>query len=196
MPARDWIQSFSSKVVTPRDLRPDQVTFEDIAHALAQKVRFNGQLAALGYSVAQHCVMGAEQIAGPFKLAFLLHEVSEVYLPDVPTPIKSFLSVDIGGLEGLSDKCLVSWAKLEEIHADVIFAALGLRSIRPLIDAPEVRLMDLRMLMTEKRDMASPEPQPWGIDVEPLGIQIRPWSATESERRFIESYYRLTGNAC
>jgi len=188
---RDWIQSYSSKVVTPRELRVSQVTLADIPHALAQKVRFNGHLRAMTYSVAQHCVMGAEQIAGPFKLAFLLHEVSEVYLPDIPAPLKPFVKVQMP--DDFNGSGLLTWAQLEALHADVIFEAIGLGSLRHLIDTQEVREMDVQMLMTEKRDLASPEPEPWGIDVEPLPLIIdRCWDAVEAERRFFAAFAGLT----
>lgn len=190
---RDWIQSYSSKVVTPRELKAEQVSLPDIAHALAQKVRFNGQLRELGYSVAQHCCLGAEQIAGPFKLAFLLHEVSEVYLPDIPSPLKSFVFVHIPKRNGEPGTETISWAQLEAQHADAVFEALGLTSIRPLIDSPEVKAMDMQMLMTEKRDLASPEPEPWCIDVEPLQRVIATtWSSAAAEAAFSNLFRELT----
>ncbi len=182
-----WTQSYSGSVITPLELLPEQVHFPDIPHTLAQKVRFNGHLRVPGYTVAQHCVLGAEQIAGPFALAFLLHEVSEVYLPDIPSPIKPMLM--IGGEGDL----LESWAHLESRHADAVFKALGLSSIRPLIDSPEVHLMDMQMLMTEKRDLMGPEPEPWGIDVAPLDSIIIDycWDAKQARTRFTDLYYKL-----
>lgn len=181
-----WCQSFSGKVVTPLALKVEQVSFGDIAHALAQKVRFSGQLREPGYSVAQHCVVGAEQIAGPFALAFLLHEVSEVYLPDIPAPIKPMLTLMTGDLGAMT------WSDLEAQHADVIFEALGLSSLRPLIDSPEVHKMDLQMLMTEKRDLMGPEPEPWGIDVEPLEYKIAGcWDYQAANDLFTNTFRRL-----
>lgn len=194
MTRRDWMQSYSSKVVTPRELKPEQVSLDDIAHTLAQKVRFNGHLRELGYSVAQHCVLGAGQIAGPFKLAFLLHEVSEVYLPDIPAPLKPYVSVDTDRCDNDGDPMIMSWAALENQHADAVFEALGLSSLRSLIDSPEVRDMDLRMLMTEKRDLASPEPEPWGIDVAPLeSLRIGEcWAPSRAKCEFTNLFNYLT----
>jgi len=185
--SKSWTQSFSGRVITPGCLQADQVSFADIPHALAQKCRFSGQLRAFNYSVAQHCVIGAEQIAAPFALAFLLHEVSEVYLPDVPTPIKQFLRMETES--GL----LLKWTELEDQHARAIFTALGLMSLYPLIDSPEVHAMDLRMLMTEKRDLMGPEPRPWGIDAHPLHDKITTcWSPEKAEALFVEAFERLS----
>lgn len=181
MSAQPWIQSFSGKVVTLLDLKVEQVTLEDIPHVLSQKVRFTGHLREAGYSVAQHCVLGARAIAEPFKLAFLLHEVSEVYLPDIAGPIKSRIFVDYSDKRSPILDDALSWEELEAQHADIILEALGLSSIRPLLDSPEVREMDLRMLMTEKRDLMGPEPKPWGINVEPLDFRITEiWSPTRA----------------
>lgn len=184
-----WTQSYAGNVVTPMSLKEDQVAFADIGHALSQKTRFNGHLREF-YSVAQHCVLGAGQIAGPYALAFLLHEVGEVMLPDVPSPIKGFLTVDIGTPER---PCSIGWGDLEARHADVIFKMLGLSSIRPLIDSKEVHEMDLRMLATEKRDLMGPEPQPWNLPVEPLEMKILTcWKPADAERYFNEAFYKLS----
>lgn len=199
------IQSYSGKAVTPLFLRPEQVTFEDIPHALAQKVRFNGHLRELGYSVAQHCVIGAQEILPPggrhapaldifrYKLAFLLHEVSEVYLPDVPAPIKRFLHVAIirGG-----DSTYDTWADLETQHAQAFLDALGLPTLFPLLDSTEVKTTDRRMLVTEKRDLRMPELDPsitaqeaWQKEYPPFETKIeRVWGPQEAKERFTELY--------
>jgi hypothetical protein len=109
----DWIQSWSGKCV-----EPDQVGgIEEIAHVLAAKVRFQGHT-RVPYSVAEHCVRGARSLPPAFALAFLLHEVSEVYLPDAPTPIKRRLVVSTPGGS-------LSWELLEQRHAKAVLAALG-----------------------------------------------------------------------
>jgi uncharacterized protein len=186
--ARDWQQSFSGKVITPRELRVEQVTFDDIGHALAQKTRFAGQCTVMGYSVAQHCVIGAavlNRTSRQLALAFLLHEVSEVYLPDVPSPLKKHLYVTLSDLTEMT----TSWAQLEKQHADVIFEALKLPKIRPLVDSPEVKLTDVRMLLTEKRDLMGPEPQPWGFTEQPFKFKIVDiWEPAYAEKRFNQMF--------
>ncbi len=183
-----WIQSYAGKVVTPAELQVSQVSFGDIPHALAQKVRFTGHLRDMGYSVAQHCCIGSDQILGPFKAAFLLHEVSECYLPDIASPLKPLLSVD------LPNGKQVNWEDLEEQHAKVIFEALGHSSLLPLIYSSEVKRMDLQMLMTEKRDFMGPEPEAWNIDATPLDITLGEiWSPARAKQEFITRYERLFG---
>jgi len=90
-----WIQTYSGRALHLFDPSPDEITLEDIAHALSLKVRFTGHC-AWHYSVAQHCVLGAGLLEGTHgpdvALAFLLHELGEVYLPDVASPLKRHLT--------------------------------------------------------------------------------------------------------
>jgi hypothetical protein len=187
-----WIQSFAGKQVFLAALRPEQVSLEDIPLALSRKIRFSGMTQGdLGYSVAQHCVIGSYLIAPPFALAFLLHEAGEVYLPDIPSPLKPML--EIADAEGSG--CTRSWHDLESDHADAILTALGLYSIRPLLDAPEVKEMDLAMLAWEKREMMGPEPEPWNLTVPPpVGAgAIEPWPEAVARRDWLRRFHELTG---
>ena len=179
-----WIQSYSGKAVTPLDLKEDQVSLDDIAHVLSQKVRFTGHLRDPGYSVAQHCILGAQAIHPQYALAFLLHDASEVYLPDIASPIKPAIHVvrPQGGVW--------TWAELERHHADVILRALGLSEIRTLLDSDEVHEMDLRMLMTEKRDLMGPGPK-WEFDAKPLDIRISVWPAETAKTEFQKMFVAL-----
>lgn len=182
---KTWIQSYTGRQVTPLDLKPEQVCIEDIAHALSQKTRFTGQCSQF-YSVAQHCVIGSEIISPAFALPFLLHEVSEAYLPDIAAPLKPFVYVNLGGQ-------VTPWKELEHGHAEVVLEALGLSSLLPLLTSPQVREMDLRMLMTEARDLLGPPPAPWGIDAKPFDtVQITPWDPSDAEDGFLSVFRRLT----
>lgn len=69
----------------------DVITIEDIAHALASVPRFGGHLNR-PYSVAQHSVMCMMRVKSlEDKKAALMHDASEAYLGDIPTPIKAKL---------------------------------------------------------------------------------------------------------
>lgn len=69
----------------------DVIAIEDIAHALASVPRFGGHLNR-HYSVAQHSVMCMMEVASlGDKKAALMHDASEAYLGDIPTPIKARL---------------------------------------------------------------------------------------------------------
>jgi len=193
--AKRWQQSYSGKVVHPQDLRPEEVTLADIPHALAQKIRFNGQCTVMGYTVAQHTVLGARALLAmkapkEIALAFLLHEVSEVYLPDIPSPIKLLTYVTLPGCS----ETQVSWHDFEKQHAASILEAIGRFELLPLLDDPRVKDMDIRMLITEKRDLMGPEPQPWGFTEAPLTARITDiWEPAYAELQWASMYERLTG---
>ena len=69
---------------------PAKVHIEDIAHALSQQPRYGGHLPK-HYSVAQHSLYVSELLPKPLKLAGLLHDATEAYMPDVPSPLKARL---------------------------------------------------------------------------------------------------------
>lgn len=84
------IRTYSGKVFDLTVLDPGTICIEDIAHALSFVPRFGGHLDKL-YSVAQHSVMVAASVAPEFALEALLHDASEAYLGDMPSPIKKLL---------------------------------------------------------------------------------------------------------
>ena len=69
----------------------DMINIEDIAHSLSQQPRFGGHLPNF-YSVAQHSLNCSYLADDPkMKLCALLHDASEAYLLDIPSPIKSLI---------------------------------------------------------------------------------------------------------
>lgn len=198
MGSRSWIQSKSGKKLEPLALTVDMVgPIEEIAHSLAGEFRFTRQTAQR-YSVAEHCVRGSRLLSPAFAGAFLLHELSEVYLPDIAGPLKPSLQVVLrryrrdGSTMVFERTC--SWADLEREHTRVILQALGLSSIEPLIYSPEVKAMDLAMLAAEKRDLLGPPPEPWLEGVTPADPgEIVPWPPHVAAREFLARYAELFG---
>lgn len=69
----------------------EDITIEDISHALSNLCRYGGHSPKF-YSVAQHsvlCSLRGETIQEQLEL--LLHDASEAYLIDLPKPIKLML---------------------------------------------------------------------------------------------------------
>jgi uncharacterized protein len=202
----EWIQTLEGRAATPLLLKKDQVgSIEEIAHALAGNFRFTRQTRRF-YSVAEHCVRGSELLPPAFAGAFLLHELSEVYLPDIAGPIKPFVWVSIlneeyeemqaaiGPFE--SNHCNggvdIQWSDLERHHTHVMLDALGLKSIEPLIYSPEVKAMDLAMLAAEKRDLCGTPPAPWLEGVEPAECgRIEPWDPSGARAEFLDRFHKL-----
>lgn len=98
---------------------PDMFCIEDIAHALSNICRFGGHTNKF-YSVAEHCVRVSHLVKPEFKLQALLHDASEAYIWDMPTPIKSKL-VGYEGIENGIMLCIAkkfgfSWPMADQVH--------------------------------------------------------------------------------
>lgn len=86
-PTKDILQTYTGKVLRPLDPWPGDFCIEDIAWSLAHQCRYNGHT-KLFYSVATHCILVAFFLPQSLKLEGLLHDASEAYLTDLPSPIK------------------------------------------------------------------------------------------------------------
>jgi hypothetical protein len=136
---------------------PEVISLEDAAYALAYTVRWRGQTRTLRrswwhraagrpgrvarafFGVAQHCTFGAEEMIreghGPANaLAFLFHEPDEVVLPDMPGPCKPRL---------------LGFREFAQAQGNAILRRFDVR----VPDSALCKRFDLRMMVTEKRDL-------------------------------------------
>ncbi|HET6558087.1 MAG TPA: hypothetical protein VFG54_12280 [Prolixibacteraceae bacterium] len=86
----DSIRTYSGIYMNVFEPTLDMICIEDIAHSLANQCRFAGHLPVF-YSVAQHSVKASVRANKAHKLQALLHDASEAYLLDIPSPIKKRL---------------------------------------------------------------------------------------------------------
>ena len=84
------IRTFSGHYLDVFDPDPDKITIEDIAHSLAMQPRFGGHTKRF-FSVAEHSMDVATFVPFELKLEALLHDASDAYIGDMPSPIKSRL---------------------------------------------------------------------------------------------------------
>jgi len=87
---KDVLQTYTGRVLKPLDPWPGDFVIEDIAWSLAHQCRYNGHT-KLFYSVATHCILVAWFLPSNLKLEGLLHDASEAYLSDLPSPIKRLM---------------------------------------------------------------------------------------------------------
>lgn len=178
-PAGAWMQTASGRAFDL--LRPDvdQIDFRtDVAEALARIPRFTGHVSAGPYSVAQHCVMGADAVLketgrADLAAAFLLHDAHEAYLGDIATPIivafdEVFFDIaerQVGDVSpALRPGAIVREVKTR-LDAAIHFAAgLAWPPAPGIVEA--VKEWDLRMLATERRLLLGAPPAPWHPAVE------------------------------
>lgn len=130
---------------------PASVCFIEMAAALSRIARFNGVPGGLAYSVAQHCVMGAQAIVnegGSKRLAayFLLHDGHEWALGDMARPVEDLLA---GLLPSLALKAAIRLAKSAWDDAIYMAAALPLPVDWSPREKKLVKAMDDRMCAAE-----------------------------------------------
>src|SRR5690606_28894528 len=85
------IRTHSGNYIDVLNPNPDLIDINDIAHSLSMQCRFGGHTKVF-YSVAQHSVECAKRVSPEFQLAALLHDASEAFLLDIPSPIKHRLT--------------------------------------------------------------------------------------------------------
>ncbi len=184
---------------------PEVITIEDAAYALAYTVRWRGQARTLRWArlrrffriplgraffgVGQHCVFGAEEMIAEGHdredaLAFLFHENDEIVLPDMPGPAKPELP---------------GWKPFAKRQGDAALARFGITIRNPDL----VKKIDLRMMVTEKRDLMHGHEGDWfqtsghdqvsDIEYAPFARRIIPYRhPDQAVRRFLELYRELT----
>jgi len=156
--------------------KPEQIHIEDIAHALSLTCRFSGHVTEF-YSVAEHCVR-VSQICEPDDYLWgLLHDASEAYLTDIPTPIKHELP---------------RYKEMERTVQATIIRRFKL----PQTEPESVRRADKIMLATEGRDLCAPGWEYWGLPYPPLKNKVEPWPEWFAEEMFLETFASLGGKAC
>lgn len=146
---------------------------EEIAHALSHICRYTGHCNEF-YSVAQHSVLVSLAVPRPLALQGLLHDASEAYLGDVSSPLKSLLP-DYKALEGRVER------------------AISKRFGLPFPLDPQIKTADLRMLMTEKRDICIQTAQcgkEWP-NYQPYTFCVKPVSSRQAKHLFLHRFTQL-----
>lgn len=176
MAQQDWIQTFTGKKFFPLEPKAEDVDINDIIHALSNQSRFAGHCTKF-YSVGQHSVLVSEMCTQENALHGLLHDASEAYLVDVPSPLKRLPQFE-------------AYRDAEKKLMAVICSVFGL----PAVEPPEVKEIDKRMLATEARDLTFTQGRGWSVEQEPYHFKIEPWSPEVTRIRFMsrlhELYYR------
>ena len=181
------LATYTGKAFDLLNPQPEMVCIEDIAHSLAYQCRYTGHTREF-YSVAQHCVLMAENpdlLGDP--MAKLLHDASEAYIGDIAKPWKRLLRVNTKTAVG--SKC-EPVGDFEDKIQEVIGVALGI----DLSYSAEVKEADIRMMATEIRDVMPKMPPgfEWGVDVSnPVEEKIISWPPEWTEKIFLAMYKML-----
>lgn len=172
-----WITTWSGKAIDYTNPQPDHIDIIDIATALSRECRYAGHGKHF-YSVAQHSVLVSRLVPPEFALEGLLHDATESYLKNLPSPLKALLP---------------GYSEVEGRFDTVIRKRFGL----PAIPSPAINVADLVLLATERRDIFPNDLVDWPIvaGIEPMPRQIWPLAPEMAKEQFLERYQSLTGEA-
>jgi len=158
-----------------------QLTIEDVAYSLAFQSRFTGQCVSrrtgrrVYYSIAQHCAIMAHYADPPHKLAALMHEVGEATCGDLNAPLKAICP----DYKRVEKRC--ETAGLRHFGVDVPNPAY-------------VKLLDMCMLATERRDLMPWKGEEWTGTATPFAEEIIPWENPHSAAEaFLVMWHSLQG---
>lgn len=179
-----WIQTASGLAYDLADPKPEQIDMWDVASALANSSRYNGH--AGRYSIAEHSVRVWQWVrdtgAGiDAQRSALTHDAHEAVTGDVPSPIKKALGE--------------TWRVFERKHEIAFRERLHVALDLP----PIVKVADLTLLATEKRDLLDPRAMPgnlaklppWIQMPPPMEIRIASWPAVDAFEHFLDACYTL-----
>lgn len=167
-------------------LSPDAhaIHIYDIAFGLSRLPRFLGHTSGdHSYSVAQHSVWVAQRVAAlngnaDTQLAALLHDASEAYMGDCPTPLKTLLGD--------------AWRDIENSINAAIFEKFEI--IEHAIDYPLIKQADREALTAEAALFTASSGRGWDIPDVSLGLinSIQtPQAAIQARLAFGNEYQRI-----
>lgn len=169
----DWISTYTGKRFFPFDPRAEDIDISDICHALSNTCRFGGHCADF-YSVAQHSSLVSLMCPPGLELWGLLHDASEAFLGDVPSPLKKMPEFE-------------AYRKAEKNLMNVICDVFSL----PHDEPNAVKLVDKRILATEARDLTFTAGFGWSMSAEPYDFHIKPWTPEHARVRFISRLHEV-----
>lgn len=175
-----WITTFTGKAFDFANTTADMIDIADISHALSAQVRFNGHTKS-PYSVAQHSMgvaMWAYQKTNDklIGLQGLLHDSTEAYIGDMVSPLKELMP---------------AFREYEAYLWSIIAAKFGVSEEMHEV----VKEADLRILLTEKREMLNNDHTPrWKLEdlYEPLPIKIVIQPFEIVRKQFMEVFHFLS----
>ena len=189
----NFIRTYTGKPFWPLNPLPNEICIEDVAHALSLICHFAGQCYC-HYSVAEHSIYVSElaqkmmldaarerqlkctpevlNLAREIALWGLLHDASEAYLCDVPTPIKH--APGIGQLYQGHEARLM----------DAIVERFNLMPHEPSV----VKTADRILLNTELRDLMTGASYSADVLPDPIFPRDAQWAEAEFLRRFFALY--------
>jgi hypothetical protein len=181
-----YIQTYTGRKFWPLEPEASELDIMDIAHGLAHNCRWTGHCSKF-YSVAQHSILASHLVPEGMELTALLHDASEAYLSDLSRPVKH--SPEMKPYRDAE-------ARLEKVIAEKYGTTFPMPK--------EVKLVDNKLLYTERRDLFKQRVE-WTTDKQDvLGVEgddertpypqfhIVPWQPEKAEIEFLLRFTELT----
>lgn len=172
IPEDQWVETYTGKKFYFSAPTAHMIDIVDIAHALSNLCRYNGHTSSF-YSVAEHCILLCSKYVeeNPDDIttarAMLLHDASEAYMCDMPSPIKHSMP---------------QFRDMESRIEPVIFAKYGVPNPLPRI----VKEWDKRICLDERAQLMSSSGHTWDVDVLPaLGVTVRRFAPGAAADNFL-----------
>lgn len=170
----DWVATSLGGMWSILNPHPRDVFIDDLAWGMARTCRYGGQLKhdVELYSVAEHAtamtwwaIENGRVRHVEDALAILLHDASEAFYGDIPTPIK---------------KMLPDYKIMEDRAQFVIQDAFGLTAENTLITKKEIKEIDVRIRIDERLSIIEEPALSAGLNVtwesdpelERLGVEV------------------------
>lgn len=159
----------------PFHSRPEDFIIEDVAHSLANIIRFNGHLEK-PLTVAQHSVYVADHLPPEFAFLGLMHDAPESFCHDIISPLKPLFQPMYGALESNVWQAMVE--RFGIVESEEAWKA--------------VKEADTRAVATEARDLFVFTSLCFHKPVRPYPDRIgEVWTHDEAEQRFLQRFLQL-----
>jgi 5'-nucleotidase len=174
--SKAWIETYTGLKFDVLNPRKEQITIQDIGHALSQVCRFAGHTKHF-YSVAQHSYLGSFLVPEENALWFLLHDASEAYIGDMSSPLKHLT------------KAGEAYRPIEKRIMQVVCETFGLPETQP----PSVHAADIAMLHAEKEQLMGSVvwDRKWGKLIKPADVKIKEITPRKIEKLFLKRFQEL-----
>lgn len=152
---------------------PDKYDYpiETIAHALSHICRYGGHCNWF-YSVAEHSVLVSKVVPPELALCGLLHDASEAFVGDMPSPLKALCQ---------------SYKTIE----NKVQKAIANKYDLPYPFPQEVHLADKQLYKAERLTVAPVPDNVWHTDIQPADVEIEGYDPINAKYLFLERYQQL-----
>lgn len=170
-----WVQTYSGRRFNPLKPIPESIVIQDVAHALSQVCRYNGQCNFF-FSVAQHCVIVSYLCDEKDALHGLLHDLSEFVISDISAPLKHTSEFE-------------EYRRIEDNLMRAAYKRFGLIGDEPT----SVKRADKLALATEVASGLLDARPDWKLPCQAAPFKIVPLPPDEAKILFLNRFFDLIG---